>query len=138
MSSVTSEVTAKARKKAKPVSQKGRSLYYFYLIPGLIAFLTVIGGSFFWNIYLSFTKWNGLGKPKWVGFQNYEKLMADETFWASFIHAFYFIAAMSIIPTFLGVFIAALLLITLLRGSVIEAQHLCEPASICRKLFRSQ
>ena len=96
------------RKKAKGVGEH-RGQYYFYLIPGLIAFLTVIGGSFFYTVYISFTKWNGLGKPHWVGMQNYAKLMHDPTFWQSFIHAFYFIAAMSIIPTFLGVFLAALL-----------------------------
>ncbi len=96
------------RRKAKGVGER-RGQYYFYLIPGLVAFITVIGGSFFYNVYISFTKWNGLGHPRWVGMQNYTKLMHDHTFWQSFVHAFYFIAAMSIIPTFLGVFLAALL-----------------------------
>lgn len=105
----------KARKHRAAASTKPRGAgekkgnYVWYVVPGMIAFITVIGGSFFYTVYISFTKWNGLGKPRWVGLQNYQRLMQDETFWQSFVHAFYFIAAMSIIPTFLGVFLAALL-----------------------------
>ena len=100
--------SAQLRKKAKGVGES-RGQYYWYLVPGMVSFLIVIGGSFFYNVYIGFTKWNGLGHPHWVGMQNYTKLMHDATFWQSFVHAFYFIAAMSIIPTFLGVFLAALL-----------------------------
>ena len=96
---------AQLRKKAKGVGES-RGQFYLYLIPGMLSFLIVIGGSFFYNVYIGFTKWNGLGHPHWVGMQNYTKLMHDATFWQSFVHAFYFIAAMSIIPTFLGVFLA--------------------------------
>ena len=105
------EVTkpSKVARKKKSGSGGGNAVYYFYLIPGMISFLVVVGGAFFYNVYISFTKWNGLGHPRWVGMQNYQKLMHDEVFWQSFIHAFYFIVAMSIIPTFLGVFLAALL-----------------------------
>lgn len=100
---------SKVTRKKKSGSGGANAVYYLYLIPGMISFLVVVGGAFFYNIYISFTKWNGLGHPRWVGMQNYQKLMHDEVFWQSFIHAFYFIIAMSIIPTFLGVFIAALL-----------------------------
>lgn len=88
---------------------KGKGQYYAYLIPGLLAFIVVIGGAFFFNLYISFTKWNGLGSPRFIGTKNYENLFVDAVFWESFLHAFMFIGAMSIIPTFLGVFIAALL-----------------------------
>ncbi len=106
-----SEVTqpSKVAPKKKSGGKSGNTVYYLYLIPGMISFLVVVGGAFFYNIYISFTKWNGLGHPHWVGMQNYQKLMHDQVFWESFVHAFYFIVAMSIIPTFLGVFIAALL-----------------------------
>lgn len=95
-------------RRPKGVGENKRQ-YYWYLLPGVVSFLIVIGGSFLYTIYISFTKWNGLGKPRWVGMQNYQRLMQDENFWQSFVHAFYFILAMSIIPTFLGVFLAALL-----------------------------
>jgi ABC-type sugar transport system permease subunit len=31
-------------------------------------------------IYLSFTKWNGVGEPLWVGLANFEALLRDRTF----------------------------------------------------------
>ena len=97
------------RKNSGKGAGDNRSQYRWFLVPGLLTFIVVIGGSFFYNIYLSFTSWKGVGKPHWIGMQNYSKLMHDDAFWQSFVHAFYFIAAMSIIPTFLGVFLAALL-----------------------------
>lgn len=85
------------------------SAYYLFALPGVALFALVAGGAFIYNAYLSFTKWNGLGKPKWIGWENYQNLVKDSTFWASFLHAAEFILAMSIIPTFLGLLLAALI-----------------------------
>jgi raffinose/stachyose/melibiose transport system permease protein len=102
-----------AKTKPAPVRksslEKGKGQYYAYLVPGLLAFTVVILGSFMFNVYISFTKWNGLGSPRWIGTKNYENLFVDSVFWESFLHAFMFIGAMSIIPTFLGVFVASML-----------------------------
>jgi len=112
--SVSNGAKAKVAKpsKAKPNKssiEKGKSQYYAYLIPGLLLFLIVVVGSFFFNIYISFTQWIGVGTPVWVGFENYQKLFQDDVFWQSFQHAFLFIGAMSIVPTFIGVFVASML-----------------------------
>jgi raffinose/stachyose/melibiose transport system permease protein len=106
---VSKDVKQKPVKARKSSLDKGKGQYYAYLVPGLLAFTVVIVGSFFFNIYISFTKWNGLGSPRWIGTKNYENLMVDSVFWESFLHAFMFIFAMSIIPTFLGVFVASML-----------------------------
>lgn len=79
------------------------------MVPGLIAFTLIVIVSFVWNIYLSFTKWNGLGSPQWIGLENYAKLMVDDTFWQSFLHSVVFIFAMAIVPTALGLLIASAL-----------------------------
>jgi raffinose/stachyose/melibiose transport system permease protein len=83
--------------------------YYWYAVPGLAAFATLVGGSFLYNIYLSFNSWQGIGTPEWIGFENYQNLIHDHVFWVSFIHAFEFIFAMSIVPTALGLMVAALI-----------------------------
>ena len=111
---VAKDAKQKVAKVPKPVKrkssiEKGKGQYYFYLIPGLLLFTIVIVGSFFTNIYYSFTQWIGVGDATWIGFKNYQDLFKDEVFWQSFQHAFMFIGAMSIIPTFLGVFVASLL-----------------------------
>lgn len=105
MTAVTSE---KARKTSKK-SSLSTGVYWPYMIPGLVAFTLIVIVSFIWNIYLSFTKWNGLGTPKWIGLENYQKLMVDDTFWQSFLHSVVFIFAMAIVPTILGLLIAAAL-----------------------------
>ncbi len=92
---------------SKKINQSGT--YYWYALPGVAAFLTLVGGSFAYNIYLSFNNWQGIGKPEWIGLKNYQDLIHDHTFWISFLHAFEFIFAMSIAPTFLGLLVAALI-----------------------------
>lgn len=97
------------RKRKTSVRRDGRGAYYWYLIPGLVAFVIVIGYPLFKNVQTSFTSWNGYGPQKYVGFRNYEKLMHDQSFWLSFLHAAEFIAAMSLIPTALGLIFGALI-----------------------------
>ena len=65
-------------------SGSGRGAYWAYLIPGGVLFLAVIVVPFFMNLYVSFTRWPGIGDPRWIGLDNYTRLFADETFWLSF------------------------------------------------------
>ena len=100
--------------KAKSINSTPRQIgssrtYYLFVLPGIISFALVAGGSFLYNFYLSFTQWPGYGSPEWIGLGNYSALLKDETFWASFLHAFEFILAMSLIPTFLGLLFAAII-----------------------------
>lgn len=95
--------------KSKRENPPGVSRYWPWLIPGLSAFTAIVVVAFVWNIYLSFTKWNGLGTPEFIGLENYQKLIVDDVFWQSFLHSVVFIFAMAIIPTALGLLIAAAL-----------------------------
>lgn len=87
----------------------GRSVYWLYLIPGAVLFLTVIVVPFVMNIYLSFTRWPGIGSPRWAGFDNYVRLFQDDTFWLSFRNSVAMIIAMVVIPTLIGLLLAAVL-----------------------------
>jgi raffinose/stachyose/melibiose transport system permease protein len=80
-----------------------------YLIPGIIASLLVIVVPLVMTVYTSFTKWNGVGDQTWIGFDNYTRLFQDELFWASFGHILLLILAMAVVPTLLGLFLAAVL-----------------------------
>jgi raffinose/stachyose/melibiose transport system permease protein len=94
------------------VQQKGFSLnkgYAPFLIPGVLLFLLLIVVPFLINTYLSFTQWQGVGMPTWVGLNNYQKAAGDVAFWASFKNNLSLIVAMVIIPTLLGLFLAAFL-----------------------------
>jgi raffinose/stachyose/melibiose transport system permease protein len=83
--------------------------YAVFLIPGILASVAVIVVPLFMTVGISFTRWSGIGTPEWIGFDNYTRLFADENFWASFGHILLLILAMAVVPTLLGLFLAAVL-----------------------------
>ncbi|TKV62022.1 sugar ABC transporter permease [Nakamurella flava] len=66
-----------------------------------------------YSLVLSFQKWNGLGTPVWVGFQNFIDLFTDETFYLAIRNTF-IIFALSTIP----MLILALVLAAMLNSSI--------------------
>jgi raffinose/stachyose/melibiose transport system permease protein len=80
-----------------------------YLVPGVVLFFVVVIGPFLANIGLSFTAWRGIGSPRWLGLDNYSRLWGDEAFWASFRNNIAMILAMTVIPTIIGLLLAALI-----------------------------
>lgn len=83
--------------------------YYLYLIPGALGFLLIVLIPQVANFVLSFTAWKGVGTPRWIGLQNYQRLLQDDQFWGSMQHTLLFIISMTIIPVILGVVLASLL-----------------------------
>jgi raffinose/stachyose/melibiose transport system permease protein len=94
---------------AKP-ARVSRSLgFYLYLIPGGLGLLAVVLVPLLANIAISFTSWKGIGAMKFVGLSNYQKLLADDLFWGSLQHTAVFIFAVAIVPTIIGLVVAAVL-----------------------------
>ncbi|MEV4801926.1 sugar ABC transporter permease [Nonomuraea sp. NPDC049421] len=91
------------------VRTSSRRGYWLYLVPSLLLFLAVIVVPFVMNVGASFTRWSGVGTPRWIGFDNYTRLLADERFWESFQHNVGLIVAMAIVPTAIGLVLAAAL-----------------------------
>lgn len=83
--------------------------YVLFLVPGLVAFTFMIILPVVANIGISFTRWTGVGEPTWIGLANYQKAFGDTIFWTAFRNNLYLIGAMTIIPTLLGLFLAAVL-----------------------------
>ncbi|MDR1807681.1 MAG: sugar ABC transporter permease [Propionibacteriaceae bacterium] len=86
------------------------SSYWLYLVPGILAFLVVIGVPFVLNLWYSLNSWKG-GKSamRFIGLKNYADLLHDAAFWTSFQNSVWMIVAMVIIPTVIGIFLAAML-----------------------------
>jgi len=101
---MTTLTVDRARRRAR-----SRASYWLYLVPGGLLFAAVIAVPFGMNIYYSLTKWPGLGEPRWVGLDNYARLLGDETFWMSFRNSIAMIVAMVVVPTLLGLLLAAVL-----------------------------
>ncbi|MEO3873605.1 sugar ABC transporter permease [Nonomuraea sp. B12E4] len=83
--------------------------YWLYLLPSLVLFLAVIVVPFLMNVGASFTRWSGVGTPRWIGLENYARLLDDERFWQSFQHNVGLIVAMAVVPTAIGLVLAAAL-----------------------------
>ena len=84
--------------------------YLPYLLPGLIAFGVVIGYPLATNVYYSLFRWKGgLAKMNWYGLGNYTDLLADDAFWVSFRNSLAMVVAMVVVPTLIGLVLAAVL-----------------------------
>lgn len=78
------------------------SLGLLFIAPWLIGFLALTLYPFFSSLYYSFTSYNILSAPRWVGLQNYQNLLADPKFVASIRNTLYY----TVIAVPLGVVLA--------------------------------
>jgi raffinose/stachyose/melibiose transport system permease protein len=83
--------------------------YGVFLVPGVLLLVLVIGIPFAMNLAVSFTRWQGVGMPSWVGLANYRRALSDATFWASFENNLLMILAVTVIPTVLGLALSVFL-----------------------------
>lgn len=91
-------------------ASRQRAGYGRYMLPGIIAFTIVAVVPFIANIWISLHSWRGGNTPLvWVGLDNYVTLMGDSDFWTSFANSVYMIVAMVVVPTVIGLIIAAAL-----------------------------
>ena len=90
--------------------RRGDGGYWWYLLPMAIGFVLIIAVPFFVNLYISFHSWKGGAAPMtWVGFANYAELLHDSLFWSSFRNTVAMIVAIAVIPTIIGLILAAVL-----------------------------
>ncbi len=100
------------RKRVRKVLHQG---YGPFLLPGLLLVGLVVGVPFLTNVAVSFTRWTGVGWPRFAGLANYRRAFADSTFWASFQNNLILILAVTVIPTLLGLVVAVVLYDTVAR-----------------------
>ena len=72
-----------------------RKGYWPFLVPGVLASILVIVVPLVMTVYTSFTKWNGVGEQRWIGFDNYTRLFEDSLFWGSFSNILLLMLAVS-------------------------------------------
>lgn len=93
-----------------------RRVGYLYLAPAFILYgvfvLFPIGHSF----WLSFTNWDGLTPPKFVGLANYRDVVSDSEIRSAFYHALVLIIFYSLLPVSIGLLLAAALSRGRVRG----------------------
>jgi multiple sugar transport system permease protein len=56
---------------------------YLCISPWLVGLVLFTGGPLIASLAISFTNWPILAPPKWIGLDNYAKLIGDDGFWQS-------------------------------------------------------
>ena len=91
-------------------ARRRQAVYWLYLLPGVLALTAVIIVPFGLNIFYSLHRWKGgLSPMHWYGLGNYADLLHDSAFWGSFRNSVWMIVAMVVVPTLIGLVLAAVL-----------------------------
>lgn len=82
---------------------------YIFMSPVIIGLLVFMIGPMIASFYFSFTKYDILGAPKWIGLANYNGLFHDHLFWQSLkVSCIYAVTSVPLNLIF-GLFLAILL-----------------------------
>lgn len=77
-----------------------------FVAPGVLLIAVLLYLPLLWTIYLSFTEYNGLGDPEWVGLDNYVDMWRDPNLIGSMLNTFLWVAGTLLIPVGLGLLLA--------------------------------
>ena len=97
------------KKKAKRLDAKENFWGYVFLSPVIIGFLVFTVFPVIMSFYYSLTNYDGILKPKFVGFQNYAMLFTNKEFGEALLHTIYFTIGTVPIGVFLAILVAVLL-----------------------------
>ena len=79
-----------------------------FVAPGVILVAVLLYLPLLWTVYLSFTRYNGLGSPEWVGLDNYAAMFADAGFLTSAGNTLLWVIGTLVVPVGIGLGIALL------------------------------
>jgi len=96
---------------ARPLPRHARQhSYWWYLLPMGAGLLAIVLVPFAMNVYYSLFQWKGgLAPMRWYGLGNYADLLGDSQFWSAFKNSVFMIVALVVIPTVIGLVLAAVL-----------------------------
>jgi len=103
---------ARKRKRYSPRSRRDRLILILMVAVPTFFVVTFIVVPTILSIILSFSTWNGIGgidRIRWVGLDNYEKLINYKQFWAAFQHNLIWLGWFLLVATPLGIFFAVIL-----------------------------
>ncbi|MDE0572733.1 sugar ABC transporter permease [Demequina sp. B12] len=80
-----------------------------FLSPALLGFLVFFAWPAVRGLYLSFTDYNLLSEPTWVGLENYAAIVDDPVFWNSMGVTLQYVAINIVVQTLVALLLAVLL-----------------------------
>ncbi len=86
-----------------------------FILPCLLGLIVFTYLPILASFGLSFSYWNLLGEPQWVGLANYQAVIQDPIFWTTFWNTWGFVLASGVLEVVLGLLLAVWIF-QLLRG----------------------
>jgi len=113
MSNPTGAISAR-RARERPAWMKGwlsgeTLLAWLFILPSLIGFGAFYAYPAVRGVVISFTNWDLLSTPRYVGFTNYQKLFSDSQFWQALGATLYYVVLNIPLQTALAVGLAVLM-----------------------------
>ncbi|MCA2224203.1 carbohydrate ABC transporter permease [Nonomuraea aurantiaca] len=81
---------------------------YGYVAPAALLVAGLLYVPFLWTAYLSFTKYDGLAPPEWVGLRNFGKLLDDPALLTALGNTLIWVVGTMALPVGLGLLVAVL------------------------------
>jgi raffinose/stachyose/melibiose transport system permease protein len=94
-------------RRARRVRRPRAWLGWLFATPAVLMYATFVLRPLLLTVQYSLYDWNGIGASKWVGLDNYRRLLTDSELFATIVHAFELIVFFSFVPVLLGLFVAA-------------------------------
>ena len=98
-----------SRRRFWTMSRQEAGWAYFFISPWIIGFVAFTAGPMLASLYFSFTEYNIIDVPQWLGLANYGNLFGDPLFWKSLQVTIYFASLALPLGLLLGFFLAVLL-----------------------------
>lgn len=98
------------------MKQKNKLEPWLFCAPALLVYICIVLVPVVWSIWYSLFDWNGIGAMRFVGLDNYQRMVTDTNFWTSVKNNLYFMVTGTIIQITAGL-IMATILSNLTRGS---------------------
>lgn len=89
--------------------QAERFYGWMFLAPAFFGFVVFAFAPLMRSVWMSFTEWNMLSDPRWVGSDNYAKMLGDDIFWESLGRTALYVVMVVPLQTFLALVLAVLL-----------------------------
>jgi N-acetylglucosamine transport system permease protein len=80
-----------------------------FLIAPVTLYAVFVIAPYAQAFYISMTSWRGFAAPKWVGFDNYQRLWADDTFWKAVRHNGIILLVLPLVAIAIALFFAFLI-----------------------------
>ncbi|UJF34650.1 carbohydrate ABC transporter permease [Paenibacillus hexagrammi] len=89
---------------------RDRKAILVFLFPALVVYLFTVLAPILWSMYYSFFSWDGISPMKYIGFDNYVRMLThDKTFWKAFENNMVYVAIIVFMQVCLGLLVAMLL-----------------------------